>query len=98
VREHRPGVVEEHATSIRQIDSARLSAEQLDIELELYLLDALAEWRLLHAEFFGRAGDVAFLGDREKVPQVFEIKIHIDNDIDFAEIIGYLDGVDLGSP
>jgi len=82
--EHRPGAVEEHATSLRQIDSARLASEELDVELALDLLNALAEWWLLHAELFGRAGDVAFLGDRKKVPQVFEIDGHIDSDIDFG--------------
>ena len=98
MREHRPGVIEEHPTRLRQIDSARLAAEELDAELALDLPDALAEWRLLHAELFGRAGDVAFLGDCEKVPQVFEIDGHIDGDIDFAETIGYSDSVDHGIP
>jgi hypothetical protein len=45
----------------------------LDIKLALDLLDALAEWRLLHAELFGRTGDVAFLGDRKKIPQMFKV-------------------------
>lgn len=41
---------------------------------------------------------MAFLGDRKKVPQVFEIDGHTDNDIDFAIPIGYLASVDDAIP
>jgi hypothetical protein len=41
--EHRPDIVEEHAPGLRQIDSASLAAEELDVELAANLLDALAE-------------------------------------------------------
>jgi hypothetical protein len=41
---------------------------------------------------------VAFLGHRKKVPQVFEIDDHIDNDIDFGRSIGYLASVDDAIP
>src|SRR5262249_34077945 len=90
VREHRPGAVEKHATSVRQIDSARLATEELDPELAFDFLDSLAEWRLLHAELFRRARDVALLGDREKVPPILEFDSHIENDIDFGRPIGSL--------
>jgi hypothetical protein len=76
-REHFPGVFEEGPAGVGQLDAARFSAEQLDVELALDHLDLLAQWRLLHAEPFGGARDVLFLRDGDEVPEMPQLHCHI---------------------
>src|SRR5262245_40759270 len=94
----RTGPIRASGSYLEWIDPARLAAEELDVEPAFDLFDAPTQWWLLHAELFGGTRDVAFLGDRKKVPQVFEIDDHIENDIDFGRSIGYLASVDDAIP
>src|ERR1041385_2463759 len=74
---HRAGVDEEGSPGLREVNPARLAAEQLDFQLPLESLDLLAERRLLHAEPFGGARDVALFGDGDKVAEVPQFHCHI---------------------
>src|SRR3954451_19237741 len=53
-----------------QLDAARLAVEQLHIELVFERADLLAQGRLLDAEPFRRAGDMALLGNGDEVAKV----------------------------
>src|SRR3981189_3753127 len=72
LRQQRARMFEKPAPRFGQLDAARLSAQEHDIELALDRLDPLAQWRLLHTEPLGRAGDVSFLGHGDEMPQMPE--------------------------
>src|SRR5215467_323978 len=69
---HRAGIVEEGTPSVGQLDTARLSAKELHIEFAFDRLDALTEWRLLHAKPLCSPRDVPFLGNSDEILQVPE--------------------------
>jgi hypothetical protein len=64
------GIFKVDATGLSQFDAAPLATEQLDIKLTFQQFDLLAQWRLLHAEPFGGARDMPFLGDCNKIAEV----------------------------
>jgi len=47
--------------------------EELHIEFSLHRLDALTEWRLLHAKPLRGPRDVPFLGDSNEVPEMSQL-------------------------
>jgi hypothetical protein len=84
LREHCARFIEEDASSISQLNAARLAVKELHIEFAFDRLDPLTEWRLLHAELLGSARDVPFLGDRDEIAEVPEFHCHIQYDMNFA--------------
>ena len=50
-----------------------MAAEQLEAELLLQGPDLLAQGRLLHAQAFGGAGEMAFLGHHHEIAQVSQL-------------------------
>ena len=75
--ENETTLLEQDAAGLRQLDAARLAAEELHVELPLDRLDLLAQGWLLHAEPLGGAGDVPLLRDRDEVPELPQVHHHI---------------------
>jgi hypothetical protein len=66
-------MVSEGAARRREFDAPRLSPEELNPERTLDRADALTERRLLHAQPFRGARDMAFFRDGEKVPEMPQV-------------------------
>src|SRR2546422_9890709 len=70
LRKHGTGIVKEGAASIRQLDAARLAAEQLGIDFAFDRPDLPTERRRLDAEPVRGARDVSRLGARDDIAQL----------------------------
>src|SRR5262245_24982592 len=66
VRQHRAGIVEESAPSVRQFDPACFAAEQLHVKLAFHCFNSEAERGLLHAKPLRGSGGVPFLATAMK--------------------------------
>jgi hypothetical protein len=73
--EDRLGLLEEGAAGRGQLDSARFAVEEARVQLGLKRANLLRQRRLLDAKSLGRAGDVAFFGNRDEIAEV--TKLHI---------------------
>ena len=79
-----PGVQEKGRPRLGQLDAARQSAEQLDIELPFHRADSLTEWRLLHPQTLGRARDVLLFGNGDEVTQMAQFHEPYPMDMNIA--------------
>src|SRR5712675_592092 len=70
-----------------QLDAARLAPEQLHFELGFERADLLAQWRLLDAESFRRAGDMPLLGDGDEITEVPQFHLRYSDNMDRASVI-----------
>src|ERR1051325_1485482 len=71
--QNRPRLRQECLAGLGQLDAARLSVEELQVELAFQRADLLAKGRLLDAEAFGRPSHMPLLGDRDEIPKVSQI-------------------------
>ena len=85
------GVGQQRTPGLRQLHPAWQAAQQLHVQLALQRADLLTERRLLHAQPFGGAGYVAFLGDGDEVAEVAKFHLPYPIDMDFAVSILWID-------
>src|SRR5262245_32611596 len=76
VDKRRTGAIDEAATSVRQLNSARHAAEQLYFDFLLDCLDQAAEGRLLNAKPLRRPWDVAFFGHGDDIAEMPQFHCH----------------------
>ena len=70
-----PRIVEEQRTRLRQAHGALVALEQLRAQFRFQRLDLLAQRRLADVQALGRAREVQFLGDGDKVTQVAQFHV-----------------------
>jgi hypothetical protein len=87
LRQHRPRVVQKHPSSLGQLDTPSLAAEELCAEVAFHRLDTVAQMRLLHAEALRGTGNVSFFGDSDEMPEMFELNVHAKIRMDIAAFI-----------
>jgi hypothetical protein len=73
LRQHCARMVEEGASSVGQLNAARLAAKKLNIEFAFDRFDALAERRLLNAQPFGGARDMSFVCNYNEIAEVSQL-------------------------
>jgi len=73
--QHRFGFGKQHLAGLRQLDAARLAAEQLHPQLGFERPDLLAQRRLLDAEPVGGARHMPLLGDGDEVAEMAQFHI-----------------------
>src|SRR5437016_3562807 len=93
VDERRTGAIEEGATSVRQLNSARHAAEQLYLDFLLDRLDQAAEWRLLNAKPLRRARDVAFFCDGDDIAEMPQFHCHTLKGMKIVSNISWLNAI-----
>ena len=71
-----PRIGEKRAPGLGHFHAARLAAQKLGIQFTLKRLNLLTQRRLLNAEPFGRAGDVAFFRHGNEISEMPDIHIH----------------------
>ena len=71
------GIGEEGAAGVGQADAARMAQQQRRADLAFERADLLAERRLLHVQFLGRAGHMTFASDGDEIAEVSQFHVHI---------------------